>query len=216
MRETITDFDTRRAMSVLGTALLVALVLPFVIYAVPQVVGASHSYVVLSDSMSPAIGAGDVVIVDSVSPSEISEDDVITFRNGGGDRATGDTDKVTHRVVEVVEQDGERYFRTKGDANEEVDAELVPAGNVVGRVSFHIPYIGHVLTFGSARSRLLALVVVPSVLLIVNEVWTLYAEAKASKSTRGDSDAAEAAVPDGESAGEPNGPTDERASTDTE
>jgi len=168
------NVDIRRALNVVGTLLLVAVVLPFVVYAVPQVIGASHSYVVLSDSMSPAIHAGDVIIVDSVSASQISEGDVITFRSTG-EVATEQTDKVTHRVVEVVQQDGERHFRTKGDANEQPDSELVPAGNLVGRVMFHIPYIGHALTFASARVRLLALVVVPSVLLIVNEVWTMYA-----------------------------------------
>lgn len=181
------DIDTRRALNATATVLLLALVLPFVVYAVPQVVGASQSYVVLSSSMSPTIQAGDVVVVNDVSPSEISEGDVITFRSPGGDQSTGGTDKVTHRVIEVVHEDGERHFRTKGDANEEVDKQLVPPKNVIGRVGFAIPYIGHVITLVAGTTVQVALIVVPAILLVANELWTLTRAAR-SQPDRGDGD----------------------------
>ena len=53
--------------NVIGVLLLIAVVLPFVIYTVPQVVGAEHSYVVLSGSMEPTVDTGSVIVIDDVS-----------------------------------------------------------------------------------------------------------------------------------------------------
>lgn len=164
------EADGGRALrNSLGLALLVVVVLPFVIYAVPQVVGAEHAYVVRSDSMKPAIRAGDVIVVNSVAPRSIHRGDVITYTRPGSDE-----EKVTHRVVERVRTDGTLYFRTRGDANEEPDAALVPAENVVGRLLFTIPRIGWVISFGQSRLGIVTLVIGPAVLLVVNEVVTLY------------------------------------------
>lgn len=154
-------------------AVLLALVAPFVLYAVPALGGMSHSYVVLSDSMSPAIGAGDVVYVDDAPTDRVEAGDVITFER------PGDGETVTHRVTEVVTADGTTQFRTKGDANEEVDARLVPEGNVVGVVRFHVPLIGHVVTFASTSLGTGVLVVVPFGLLALDELRRLVGGAAA-------------------------------------
>ncbi len=168
--------NTRKALRALGLVVLIALVAPFVVTAVPQVVGADASYVVLSSSMSPAIHAGDVVVVNDVPAGDIEEGDVITFQPPAGHQLA-DVNRVTHRVVGVTSQDGERHFRTKGDANEEADRALVPASNVEGRVLFHIPYIGRVVSFAQSSLGLLLLVVVPGALLVVSELYDLYVAA---------------------------------------
>jgi len=162
--------DWRRIANLVGLAVLAIVVFLFVAAAVPQIVGADESYVVLSDSMSPAIEAGAVVFVGEVPADDIGEGDVITIERAG---ATGDSSRVTHRVVEVVERDGERRFRTKGDANEDPDPGLVAPSEVVGVVQFHVPYMGYVTSFAQTRLGILALVVVPAVLLVVSEVWDL-------------------------------------------
>lgn len=170
--------DRRQMANAAGVAAVLLVVAPFVVTAAPGVVGAEHGYVVLSDSMEPAISAGDVVIVEEVPPEEIDEGDVITFRApAGGQFDEGGAERVTHRVVEVVREDGQRRFRTRGDANEEADPELVGPGDVVGEVAFAIPYVGYVVQFANSGPGLLALVVVPAVLLGVNEIWTLYRDA---------------------------------------
>ncbi|WP_415382390.1 signal peptidase I [Halosimplex sp. TS25] len=161
-------FDWRRAAKLLGTVIGVAVVFLFVSAAVPQLVGADESYVVLSDSMSPAIGAGSVVYVDDVPTGQIGKDDVITFRNVDGEG------RVTHRVVEVVERDGQPQFRTKGDANEEPDADLVSASRVIGRVAFSVPLIGYVVSFAGTDLGIALLVIVPASLLAVTELWDLF------------------------------------------
>lgn len=143
----------RRAAAVLGTLLLVALVAPFVVFAVPQLVGADHGFVVLSGSMEPAMSPGDVIIVDA--GGAIAVGDVITFQRGG-DVPT------THRVVDVV--DG--AYRTKGDANENTDAGLVEPAQVLGRVVFVIPLMGYVVMWANTTTGFVLLVVVPLVVLV--------------------------------------------------
>lgn len=165
----LVQFDRRRAANRVGLAVLAAVVFIFLATAIPQLVGADNSYLVQSDSMSPAIDAGDVVFVYDTQPEQIAEGDVITFEQAGA----GESDRVTHRVVEVIERDGERQFRTKGDANEDPDPSPVPASRVIGVVGFHVPLIGYVTSFAQTRLGILALVVVPAVLLVVSEMWDL-------------------------------------------
>lgn len=158
----------RRVGEVLGALVLLAVVLLFVSTVVPQLALADHAYVVQSDSMSPAIGAGSVVYVSSVDPGRIGTGDVITFTKGSGDDS-----RVTHRVVDVQREGGEVRFRTKGDANEEVDPELVPASSLVGVVSLHVPLIGWVVSFAGTGLGMFLMVAVPAGVLLVLEIRDL-------------------------------------------
>lgn len=168
--------DWRRVANAIGFVVLVAVVFLFVASAVPQVVGSDESYVVRSDSMSPAIDAGSVVFVSETSPEAIDEGDVITFRESDG---AGD-DLVTHRVVDVTGQGDQREFRTKGDANDDADPGSVSRSQIVGVVQFHVPMIGYVSSFAQTRLGIVALVVVPALLLAVSELWDLYRETEAN------------------------------------
>jgi signal peptidase len=169
----------RSSFQTIGVIMLVLLLAPFVVFAVPQVVGASQSYVVLSDSMSPEIQAGDVVIVDDTSAERIEEGDVITYESVQASQL------VTHRVIDVRESGDSLEFRTKGDANEEPDPQPIPAENVVGVVAFHIPLIGHVISFGGSDLGIVVFVIVPSVLLAVSEIYDLYRDATVNTTDSG-------------------------------
>jgi signal peptidase len=171
-----------RAAHVVGLLVLIAVLVPFVIYAVPQVVGAEHSFVVLSGSMEPAMSPGDVIVVEDVDAAAIQQGDVISFTRSDESRPT------SHRVIGVVQQDGERRFQTMGDANEDPDQGTVSPAQVEGRVMtvggslFVIPVVGYVIRFASTQLGIVALVLVPLTLLVLNEVWNVVS------STRGGSD----------------------------
>ena len=145
------------ARNVVVTLVLLAAISPFVVFAVPEVVGADEGYVVLSGSMEPALSPGDVVIVDASGPVGVG--DIITYR-------TGDTVPTTHRVV--GERDG--GYETKGDANDNVDAGLVAPDAVVGRVVITIPLLGHVILWANTPVGYVSFVIVPLVLLGVSEL----------------------------------------------
>ena len=180
----------------LGILLLIAVVLPFVVFAVPQVVGADQSYVVLSGSMEPTMEPGDVVLVDDVPASQVETGDVITF---GGGAATPPT---THRVVDIQESNGERVFFTKGDGNENVDAAPTAASDVRGKVlelpftppfTGHslvvIPLIGYVIQFAGTTTGFVVLVGIPMFLLGGSELLTFVRAVRDGES--------ESAEPDG-------------------
>lgn len=163
----ISGLDWRRIAELGVQAVLVLVVIPFVLVAVPQLVGASNSYIVLSNSMAdepaPVLVAGDVIFVYDTDPGSIEAGDVITFHSG--------KDQVTTHRVKAVEESGTGIgFVTKGDANEEADPRVVPADNVVGTVGFYLPLLGRVIAFIGTSNGLLALVIVPSVLLILSEL----------------------------------------------
>jgi signal peptidase len=156
----------RRVAHVLAVIVLLSAVAPFVVFAVPQVVGAEHSYVVLSGSMEPVMAPGDVVIVDEVPADSIAVGDVVTYSRDGGRSTT------THRVVGFVETDADgTTFRTKGDANPGQDLYLVRRSQVVGKVVYVIPYIGYVVGFAGTSVGQVLLVAVPLLLLVLNEMW---------------------------------------------
>jgi signal peptidase len=189
------SLNRRTVLNIAGVVVLIALIAPFAVYAVPQSIGATQSYVVLSGSMTPTIQPGDVIFVYDRKPSNIDEGDVITY-NLEGER----TEVTTHRVVDVVRtEDGERVFVTKGDANEDPDPYRVPPEAVIGAmpvqngIQARIPYLGHALMFAQSKRGIALLVFLPAGLLVVSEVWDLYQHATAGGDDDGDAPA-EAAV----------------------
>jgi signal peptidase len=128
---------------------------------VPQI-GGFVPLIVLTDSMEPVIDGGDLIICRTIDPKEIKEKDIIAFIDPAGNG----TSILTHRVVEIVEQDGSRYFRTKGDFNNIEDKDLVPAEDLIGVYKSRIPAAGHVAMFMQSTPGLILCVVLPIVLLV--------------------------------------------------
>jgi len=152
----------RRAAKAAGTLCLVLALVPFLVFAVPQTVGADHGFVILSGSMEPALSPGDVVIVSDAASVEVG--DIITFSSGG-------SIPITHRVVGV--QDGQ--YITKGDANGNPDTAPVAPGSVLGRVIYTIPLIGYVILWANTPTGQVVLVVLPLFLLGVSSLrrWAI-------------------------------------------
>lgn len=136
--------------------------------ALPMVIG-WRSLAVLSGSMEPVIHTGSVVVVERVAGSDIAAGDIVSFRD-----PEDPSRLITHRVL-AIEPAAEGYaVQTKGDANTGTELWLVAADGTVGRVRFHIPYLGYAVGSLQARLPRLLLVVVPSVLLaalLVVGIW---------------------------------------------
>lgn len=100
-------------------------------------------YTVVSGSMEPTYHVGSLIYVREVDTNTLKVKDPITFK-------LGDNTIATHRIVEIVpnEQDSTKYsFRTKGDANEDIDANLVEPNKVLGKAYFTVPYLGYLATY---------------------------------------------------------------------
>lgn len=104
---------------------------------VPSVFG-YKPFIVLSGSMETEIKKGDLIIVEVTDPATLKVDDVIAFRDA-------QETVTTHRIIEIVEKDGETYFITKGDNNDSQDQNLVEFDDVEGIYVTRIPGVGNML-----------------------------------------------------------------------
>jgi len=129
-------------------------------------IGGYFPLVILTDSMYPDLKSGDLLICRRAEPEDIAVGDVISFFDPAGNG----TSVVTHRVVEVTQENGSLAWRTKGDANNVEDAALVPAENLEGIYSSHIRGLGNIVLFMQTTPGLILCVICPIVLLVGYDV----------------------------------------------
>lgn len=94
--------------------------------------------VIATGSMEPMIKPGDVILVEKILQMEdikqLKVGDVIQFTRG--------SILISHRIIEVVNDDEEIRYRTKGDNNSSQDIELVKPEDVKGSIRCIVPKIG--------------------------------------------------------------------------
>ncbi len=130
-------------------------------------IGGYFPMIVLTDSMLPEISSGDLIIARQTDPEDVKVGDVISFFDPAGNG----TSVVTHRVIEIVEEDGQTKWRTRGDNNNTEDKVLVPFENLVGIWrGTRIPGAGAVAMFLQTTPGLIVCVVLPIVLLVGYDV----------------------------------------------
>lgn len=88
-------------------------------------------FVVVSDSMSPTLKSGDMIIVKK-SNKPYKSGDIITYWRGNS--------LITHRVVEIKD----KGYVTKGDTNKNPDNYEVFFEDIVGKTLLVIPYGGYI------------------------------------------------------------------------
>lgn len=163
----------QKILTVIGTVLCIIL-LPILIINLTLIaksylnedevpsLGGVFPLIVLTDSMLPEISSGDLIICNTLEPEEVQVGDVISFFDPMG----SGTAVVTHRVLEIVEEDGELSYRTKGDNNNAEDQVLVPEKNLVGIYRSRIPMLGNVAMFMQTTPGLILCVVCPVLLMV--------------------------------------------------
>src|SRR5262249_3666247 len=138
-----------------GTAVAVIVVMvaaTVVVVAVATRLASTQEYtafghpvlVVLSGSMSPTIDTGDLILdspVHGAQATKLRPGQIVTFYERPGSTAV-----VTHRIVEVVHQNGKLLYRTKGDANAAPDATLREPSTVIGTYTARVPRGGTFLS----------------------------------------------------------------------
>ena len=129
----------QRALTITGIVLCL-LLLPILIVNVTLIVksyintdevpsiGGISPLIVLTDSMLPEISSGDLIITKQIDPADVKVGDVISFFDPAGNGSS----VVTHRVIEIVTENGETKWRTRGDNNNTEDRVAVPFDNLVG------------------------------------------------------------------------------------
>jgi signal peptidase len=88
---------------------------------------------IASGSMSPYLNVGDIVVIRETPVETLVVGDVVSVRTPGL--------PVIHRVVDIREAGGQKFFTTRGDDNDTDDAP-VPSEAIQGKAVFIIPKIG--------------------------------------------------------------------------
>ena len=140
---------------------LVALLLSV---AIPNLWGSS-SFIIYSSSMEPTIKVGSLIMAAPVEIDQVQAGDIIVFSSPSSPNTT-----ITHRVVEVREEGGTRYFKTKGDAATTADPVEVPLYGQVYRFQYEMPFLGYFVDFAKGTLGMILLVVLPMAALFVTQL----------------------------------------------
>lgn len=125
---------------------------------VPSVFG-HKPFIVLSGSMEGEIKIGDLIVVENVNPEKLVKGDIIAFRDAANT-------VTTHRIIDLVKNDGSTYFVTKGDNNSSQDQNLVEYKDVEGIYRFRVPNVGNVLNSLSSPMVIAIIVLAITVIFI--------------------------------------------------
>jgi signal peptidase I len=154
--------------SVIGTIFLVMICLAAFIVLSSRLSGGEPTFMgyqvkaVLSGSMEPTFQTGSIISIklgDQLTSYKTG--DIITFRM---------EDKlITHRIIDILQENGQAVYKTKGDNNNGPDLWTVPAQNIIGKyTNFTIPYIGYALNYATSKAGSALLLIVPGILLLIS------------------------------------------------
>lgn len=90
---------------------------------------------IATGSMEPNLNVGDIAIVKKEKVNDIKVGNILVYKKNDI--------TISHRVVEVKNIKGKKYFRTKGDNNSTEDAFLVNENEVKGIIKLKIPRVGY-------------------------------------------------------------------------
>jgi len=161
MKETNKLKTVMTPQNIIGIVLIVLFLPMIIINLIIVVKGAIHPeqvpmvfntapLVVISDSMTidkeagtGEFNKGDLIIIKKVDPATLQKNDVICYMI----KDSNGIEVVTHRITNVVEENGTRKFETKGDASPGYDYNLVTYDQVVGIYKSRIAGVGKIAEF---------------------------------------------------------------------
>ncbi|HCH00012.1 MAG TPA: signal peptidase I [Actinobacteria bacterium] len=150
-----------KAMSMVTIAILILFLVLFALIAQ----GNLGLLIVKSDSMSPSIQAGSLLVFARAGIEQVEIGDTVVFREGSATNSL-----VTHRVIEKAYKKGEFLLRTKGDSNHRSDELLVSEAQLMGKATTVIPSAGRALAYTKTPAGLLVL----NLLLVVFMVLVMF------------------------------------------
>jgi signal peptidase len=125
------------------------------------------TFVVVTGSMEPTIKTGSVVFVKSVDPKTIKKGDIIAFTSPNNPK-----DTIIHRVDSISSTDP-LLFKTKGDANNSIDAWDVMGVGVKGVYFAAIPYLGNIAGFIKQPLGFGLIICLPAFLFIIAQLFNI-------------------------------------------
>ena len=132
------------------------------------------AYVIVSPSMTPIIKVQDAIVIKRVDEFKIG--DVCTYLSKDP-RYFGIM--ITHRIIGIdTDENGEKVYILKGDANYSADKLPVYKDQIYGKVIMKIPKLGYIQYFLSSAYGWIIAIVIPCVGIITFDVIKLVKSAK--------------------------------------
>ena len=143
---------------------------------------------VASGSMMPTLDVGDLIIVrGGLNVSDIvagyETGDIIVFN-----KPNNPDDLIVHRAVNISDNAGTPYIVTKGDNNPSSDPWRVYDSNLVGKIVWSIPYLGHIPLFVRTSEGMLIIIIFIVILILLEFIIPLAKEKKAPKQSKEETD----------------------------
>lgn len=118
-------------------------------------------FIVLSGSMETEIYAGDVAVVKETDT--FKKNDIIAFK-------TSEEIVITHRIIDIIEEDGQVKYITKGDNNNTEDSGYVLKEQIEGVYQFKISRLGNLAMFIQTPIGMITCLSIPLIILILLQI----------------------------------------------
>lgn len=108
-------------------------------------IGDIYIFQIATGSMQPEYKVGDVIVVKKEDPTKLKVGDDVTYL-GQYENFKGLI--ITHRIMDIREENGKRYFITKGIANVLEDPEI-SEDDIYGKMIYHtvlFSFVGRLMT----------------------------------------------------------------------
>lgn len=166
---------TKEILTIIGNLLLAVLILVGIVVGV-SMLPIENNYKMLSvksGSMASAIPLGSIVVIKPANNYEVG--DAITFPTVNAKKGN---DFTTHRIESIENKDDSIFYKTKGDANQSADSDRINKEDVIGKVYIVIPWVGYLLGYIKTLPGLVLIIVIPSTIIIYEEIRKLNHETR--------------------------------------
>lgn len=116
--------------------------------AIPSIFGIK-TFVIVSKSMEPTIMTGDAIFTKEPQKDNIKINDVISFHDK--------QDINTHRIINILTENGVTKYITKGDNNKNLDKDKVTFDKIEGVYLFKLVGFGKIANIIKSKTTLIVL-----------------------------------------------------------
>ena len=128
------------------------------------------AYIIVSRSMEPIIKVNDAIVIKRTDATNIKVGDVITYKSV---EPSYYGIMITHRVIDIINENGVTKYVTKGDHNETRDINPISVDQVYGKVIMRIPKIGYIQYFLATAYGWIIAIVIPCLGIIIYDIMKL-------------------------------------------
>lgn len=129
--------------------------------------------IVMSSSMSPVFENNSLAFIKEVDTESLKAGDIICYLAGSS--------AITHRIEQVITENGQTRYITKGDANNSADRLSVLPEQVEGIYIGNIAGLGSFITFAQSVTGIILFVFLPILLYIIFDIIIKARESRKAK-----------------------------------